>query len=78
MHAQLRLSARTDQDGTTFSGSSDLHTDGGYAGVGVGYDYNEHFSLGLGYDGYYAKVRKDGVHYDSDVGVISGAATYRF
>ena len=78
LHAQLHLSSRTDQDGVIYRGSGSLHTDGGYAGVGVGYDYNEHFSLGVGYDGYFAKVHQDGVRYDSDVGVISGAATYRF
>jgi len=78
MHAQLHSTSRTDLDGESYRGSGNLHADGGYAGIGVGYDYNEHFSLGLEYDGYYAKVRQDGIRYDSDVGVISGAATYRF
>lgn len=45
-----------------------------YAGAGVGYDFNEHFGLGVSYDFYHAK--KDGVSLSTDTASLT--AEYRF
>jgi OOP family OmpA-OmpF porin/outer membrane immunogenic protein len=45
-----------------------------YAGAGVGYDFNDNFSLGLAYDYYHA--RKHGISLSSDTATVS--AEYRF
>ncbi|MGC1547426.1 MAG: outer membrane beta-barrel protein [Rhodanobacter sp.] len=52
--------------------------DGGYAGVGVGYDITPHFSIGASYDNYYARVKVNGSGENTTVGVFSGFAEYRF
>jgi OOP family OmpA-OmpF porin/outer membrane immunogenic protein len=45
-----------------------------YAGAGVGYDFNNNFSLGLAYDYYHAK--KHDISFSSDTATVS--AEYRF
>lgn len=45
-----------------------------YAGAGVGYDFSDHFGLGLSYDVYHAK--KDGVSLSTDTASVT--AEYRF
>jgi OOP family OmpA-OmpF porin/outer membrane immunogenic protein len=45
-----------------------------YAGAGAGYDFNEHFGLGVSYDFYHAK--KDGVSLSTDTASLT--AEYRF
>lgn len=45
-----------------------------YAGAGVGYDFSEHFSLGLAYDYYHA--RKQDISFTTDTASVS--AEYRF
>jgi len=45
-----------------------------YAGAGTGYDFNDHFSLGLAYDYYHAS--KQGVDLTTDAATVS--AEYRF
>jgi OOP family OmpA-OmpF porin/outer membrane immunogenic protein len=45
-----------------------------YAGVGTGYDFNPHFSLGLSYD--YYRANKDRVGLTSDTASLT--AEYRF
>jgi len=52
--------------------------DGGYAGVGVGYDITSHFSVGASYDNYYARIKVSGQGANTTVGVFSGFAEYRF
>lgn len=45
-----------------------------YAGAGAGYDFNDHFSVGLNYDYYHAS--KDNVDLTTDAATVS--AEYRF
>ena len=45
-----------------------------YAGTGVGYDFSEHFGLGLSYDYFHAK--KDHVSLSTDTASVT--AEYRF
>ena len=45
-----------------------------YAGAGVGYDFSDHFGLGLSYDVYHAK--KDGISLSTDTASLT--AEYRF
>jgi Outer membrane protein beta-barrel domain len=59
-------------------GSESAHGGGGYGGVGVGYDFTKHFSVGAGYDNYRIKVRVDGVNASGNVGTFTGFAEYRF
>ncbi|HET6434061.1 outer membrane beta-barrel protein [Dyella sp.] len=47
---------------------------GGYVGVGVGYDVNEHVGIGVAYDHY--AVRGQG--YRDSVGMLSGLVQFRF
>lgn len=47
---------------------------GWYAGVGIGYDFSRHFSLGLAYDYHHNKM--DDV--DMNVGTVTIGAEYRF
>ena len=46
----------------------------GYAGAGVGYDFNDHFGLGLSYD--YFHANKDHVNLTTDTASLT--AEYRF
>ncbi|MFT3789654.1 MAG: outer membrane beta-barrel protein [Rudaea sp.] len=50
------------------------HDVGGYAGVGVGHDFNDHVSVGLNYT--YFETRKDGL--ELNPGLASVNAEYRF
>jgi len=59
-------------------GSYDFHGGGGYGGVGVGYDFTKHFSLGLAYDTYRIKYRVFDVNYSGNVGLSSLFVEYRF
>jgi len=45
-----------------------------YGGAGVGYDFNDHFGMGLSYDYYHAG--KNGVHLSTDTASLT--AEYRF
>ncbi|OOG59895.1 outer membrane beta-barrel protein [Rhodanobacter sp. C03] len=59
-------------------GSQSYSGNGGYAGVGVGYDITPHFSLGASYDNYRGRVKYAGSSYADNIGVVSGFAEYRF
>ena len=59
-------------------GSERFHGNGGYLGAVVGYDLNQHFSLGLAYDAYHARIDSDDVKGNGSIGVFSGFAEYRF
>jgi len=59
-------------------GSQSISGNGGYAGLGVGYDITPHFSLGLDYDLYRARAKADGLQFRGYVGVTSAFAEYRF
>jgi hypothetical protein len=59
-------------------GSERFHGNGGYVGAVVGYDFNQHFSLGAAYDAYHARINSDDVKGNSSIGVFSGFAEYRF
>jgi hypothetical protein len=59
-------------------GSQSISGNGGYAGLGVGYDITPHFSLGLDYDLYRARARGDGLQFRGYIGVTSAFAEYRF
>jgi hypothetical protein len=59
-------------------GSERFHGNGGYVGAAVGYDFNQHFSLGLAYDGYHARINSGEVKGNESIGVYSGFAEYRF
>ena len=60
--------------GDFFPGDVNKNTDGWYAGVGFGYDFNPNASIGLNYDYYKA----DGNHIDLSPDVVSVSAEYRF
>lgn len=59
-------------------GSQNFSGDGGYVGVGTGYDITPHFSLGASYDNYHGRVKYTGTSYADNIGVLSGFAEYRF
>lgn len=59
-------------------GSQNFSGDGGYVGVGTGYDITPHFSLGASYDNYHGRVKYAGTSYADNIGVLSGFAEYRF
>lgn len=59
-------------------GSQSFSGNGGYAGVGLGYDFNRHFSLGVGYDTYHARATVFGIKAKESIGVYSAFAEYRF
>lgn len=59
-------------------GSGSYNGDGTYAGVGVGYDVTQHFSLGVGFDNYHGRIKFNGRKYGESIGVFSGFAEYRF
>jgi len=60
------------------AGSQSFSGNGGYAGVGVGYDFNQHFSLGAGYDTYHGRATVFGTKSKESIGVYSAFAEYRF
>jgi hypothetical protein len=64
--------------GASGFGSQSYSGNGGYAGLGVGYDITPHFSLGAGYDLYRVRARGDGLLFRGYVGVTSAFAEYRF
>jgi len=59
-------------------GSYDFHGGGGYGGAGVGYDFTNHFSVGLAYDNYRIKYRVLDLNFSGNVGHSSIFAEYRF
>ena len=59
-------------------GSERFHGNGGYLGAAVGYDFNQHFSLGLAYDGYHARINSGELKGNESISVYSGFAEYRF
>jgi len=59
-------------------GSERFHGNGGYLGAAAGYDFNQHFSLGLAYDGYHARIDSGEAKGNESIGVFSGFAEYRF
>jgi hypothetical protein len=70
-HSSVNVSIQDD-------GSERFHGNGGYLGAVVGYDFNQHFSLGAAYDAYHVRINSDDVKGNSSVGVFSGFAEYRF
>lgn len=59
-------------------GSQSFSGDGAYGGLGVGYDFNQHFSLGVNYDGYHGRATVAGIKTKESIGVYSAFAEYRF
>jgi len=59
-------------------GSERFHGNGGYLGAAAGYDFSQHFSLGLAYDGYHARIDSGEAKGNESIGVFSGFAEYRF
>ncbi len=78
MHMQLKLNVSVPQYGPSAHVTRNQSTDGAYAGFGMGYDVNEHFGLGFGYDSYYGQGRYQGIKYSNSSGLLSGFAEYRF
>ncbi len=59
-----------ESDGSFVLGHHDDNADGWYAGAGVGYDFSNHFSVGLNYD--YYSARAYGYRMNPDVVSVSG------
>jgi len=59
-------------------GSQSFSGNGGYIGVGAGYDFNEHFGVGLAYDHYNVRAKIYGTKSQDSVGVFSGFVEVRF
>lgn len=70
MHDHLDL--RTGDQRDRFSGN------GGYVGIGAGYNVSEHFGVGLAYDHYTVRGDVNGSRTQDFVGVFSGFAEVRF
>lgn len=71
LHSTLKASA-------SGFGSQSYSGNGGYAGLGVGYDITPNFSLGASYDLYRVRAWGDGLQFRGYVGVTSAFAEYRF
>src|SRR5690242_14534743 len=69
-----RVSTPVDATG----GSSSVHGDGWYAGLGAGYDFSSRFSLGVSYDNYHVEAKTGDVSADANVGSWMVMAEYRF
>ena len=59
-------------------GSQSFSGNGAYSGLGVGYDFSQHFSLGMNYDGYHGRATFYGTKVKESIGVYSAFAEYRF
>lgn len=79
MFIDARLGWMHDNVRFNIGGSSSSYSgDGGYAGVGVGYDVNEHFGIGVAYDRYSVRAQINGSRSQDGVDVFSGFAEVRF
>lgn len=61
-------------DGSFVLGHYDDHADDWYAGAGVGYEFSNHFSVGLNYD--YYSARTYGYRMNPDVVSVSGEVRF--
>lgn len=76
---KARLVAVDVQTGATVAyASADGEGDGWYGGVGVGYDFAPNFSMGLNYDNYHGKSKRQGVDTKGNIGVYTLGAEFRF
>jgi OOP family OmpA-OmpF porin len=81
---RMFLSARAGYFGSRINlsgdglGSQTKSGGGSYIGAGVGYDLTPHFSLGVNWDEYRARVSSSGVTTKFGITVLSGFAEYRF
>ncbi|AND71262.1 hypothetical protein ATSB10_38080 [Dyella thiooxydans] len=79
MFVNARLGWMHDNVDFKIGGSSSSYSgDGGYAGVGVGYDINENFGVGVAYDRYNVRAQINGSRSQDGVDVFSGFAEVRF
>ena len=60
------------------SGSQSFSGNGAYSGIGVGYDINQHFGLGVNFDEYHGRATFYGTKAKEGVSALSGFAEYRF
>ncbi len=58
--------------------SQSVTGNGAYSGVGVGYDINSHFSLGVNFDEYHGRATIYGTKAKEGISSLSGFAEYRF
>ncbi|UPG89867.1 autotransporter outer membrane beta-barrel domain-containing protein [Luteibacter aegosomaticola] len=82
-HSQIDLSAREYVDGPGVSRTYKLydgtsHDNAIYAGLGFGYDFNEHFGISVVYDHYALKAEDLTGKHTVNVGVFGGNVEYRF
>jgi len=78
LHASSDVDYRISTPVGSMAASDSVDGDGWYAGVGVGYDFSPHFSLGVNYDNYHVKANTDDVSADANVGTWMVTAEYRF
>ncbi|MBP1473639.1 porin family protein [Frateuria sp. MAH-13] len=78
LHASSDVDYRVSTPVGSMSGSSSVDGDGWYTGIGAGYDFSSHLSLGLNYDNYHVKASTDDVSADANVGTWMVTAEYRF
>lgn len=69
--------SKFDTDATGL-GSQSFSGNGAYSGVGVGYDFTPHFSLGVNFDEYHGRATVYGTKAKEGVSSVSGFAEYRF
>lgn len=69
---------KTTATGSGVSMSRTLPRTGEYFGAGVGYNIDEHISVGLGYDNYHVRFGARGRGDDWNVGMYSLTGEYRF
>ena len=58
--------------------SQSFSGNGAYSGVGVGYDFTQHFGLGVNFDEYHGRATVYGTKSKEGVSAISGFAEYRY
>lgn len=75
-HNNLKLSVETATQKAAASASTSRT--GEYFGAGVGYNINEHVSLGLAYDNYHVRFGDNGRGDNWNVGMYSLSGEYRF
>lgn len=79
MFVNARLGWMHDNIDFKIDGSSSSYSgDGGYAGVGVGYNFSENFGIGVAYDRYNVRAQINGSRPQDGVDVFSGFAEVRF
>lgn len=59
-------------------GSKSFSGNGGYVGVGLGYDFNQHFGIGVSYDRYHGNSSVYDQKVGEDIDMFSATAEVRF